>query len=493
MNILTNKLKEVTMSVAPVTLIVLILHLTIAPIDSILIARFLVGAVFIIFGLGIFLFGVEISIQQMGALMGSSLTKTRSIWILIVLGFILGFFVNIAEPDLQVLARQVNEVTSGQLSQGTILVVVSIGIGLLVAVGLLRIVFHIPLNKLLTGLYGLIFILSIFAPEDFLGIAFDSGGATTGSMTVPFILSLGLGLASLQGGRDAEEGSFGLVGIASAGPMIAVLSMSIISGIKKLNGNLPSNSMAVNGIISPFIRAIPGFSLEVIISLLPLLILFFIFNKLFFSISKRQLKRILKGLLYTFLGFVLFLTGVNAGFMEAGRAIGFATASLEQNWVIVPIGFVLGCTVILAEPAVYVLNEQIENVTSGHIRKKFILFTLSLGVAIAVALSMLKILVPNIKLWHYLLPGYLIAIILSCFSPKIFTGIAFDSGGVASGPMTATFILAFAQGVANAIESANVILDAFGVISMVALTPLIAIQILGLIYERKATKEELSK
>jgi len=200
----------------------------------------------------------------------------------------------------------------------------------------------------------------------------------------------------------------------------------------------------------------------------------------------------MKGLLYTFLGFVLFLTGVNAGFMEAGRAIGYATASLDNNWVIVPIGFVLGCTVILAEPAVYVLNEQIEDVTSGHIRKKFILVTLSIGVAIAVALSMLRILVPGIKLWHYLLPGYLTAIILSYFSPPIFVGIAFDSGGVASGPMTATFILAFAQGVANAVENANVLLDAFGVISMVALTPLIAIQILGIIYERKVTKEELS-
>ena len=492
MEILINKLKEVTMSVAPVTLIVLILHFTIAPIEPILLARFLIGAIFIIIGLGIFLFGVEISIQQMGALMGSSLTKTRNLLLLIFLGFILGFFVNIAEPDLQVLAKQVNEVTSGQLSQEIILVVVSIGIGLFVTIGLLRIVFHIPLNKLLTGLYCIVFILSILAPEDFLGIAFDSGGATTGSMTVPFILSLGLGLASLQGGRDAEEGSFGLVGIASAGPMTAVLSMSIISGIKKLTGNLPGNEVILSGIISPFFNAIPAFSVEVIISLFPLIVLFFIFKRFFFTLSKRQLKRIMKGLLYTFLGFVLFLAGVNAGFMEAGRAIGNATASLELNWIVVPIGFVLGCTVILAEPAVYVLNEQIEDVTSGHIRKKFILITLSLGVAIAVALSMLRILVPEIKLWHYLLPGYLTAIILSYFTPPIFVGIAFDSGGVASGPMTATFILAFAQGVANAVESANVLLDAFGVISMVALTPLIAIQILGILYERKVTKEELS-
>lgn len=485
---LMQKLKEVVISVLPITIIVLLLNFTLVPIGTNLVGRFIVGAILIILGLAIFLFGVELGIQPIGTLMGESITKSKKLWVVLVFGFILGFFVNIAEPDLQVLAKQVSDVTSGVISQSSLLIVVSIGIGLMVSVGLGRIVFNFPLNKLLTILYGIILILGLIASPSFLGIAFDSGGATTGSMTVPFVLSLGLGVSSIRGGKESEEDSFGLVGIASTGPMIAVFMMSIFSKINELTGELPAHDIAELGIIAPFIHEMPKIIFEVTMALLPFLILFFIFQAFFFKLTKRQFSKILKGLLYTFIGFVLFLTGVNAGFMEAGTAIGHGIASLEKNWIIIPIGFILGFTVILAEPAVYVLNEQIEDVTSGHIKKKVILYTLAIGVAVAVSLSMLRIMSVNIKLWHFLLPGYVLSIILSHFAPKLFVGIAFDSGGVASGPMTATFILAFAQGAANAMEGADVLLDAFGVIAMVALTPLIAIQILGLIYERKASR-----
>lgn len=488
---LITKFKDTLLAVLPITIIVLILNFTIAPIGSNLIGRFIIGSIFIVFGLTIFLFGAEIGIQPIGTLMGSSLTKRKKLWIMILFGFILGFLINIAEPDLQVLARQVDQVTSGGISQVSLVVIVSLGVGILVAMGLVRIVLKVPLNKLLTVLYGIILTLVIFAPESFLGIAFDAGGATTGSMTVPFILALGLGVSSTQGGKPAEEDSFGLLGLASAGPMLAVLTMGILSGIDELTGTLPSYEISSVGILRPFLEKIPGLLFEVIMALLPLLILFIIFNLLFFKLSKKEYRKILKGLLYTFIGFVLFLTGVNAGFMEAGSAIGHAAASVDKNWIVIPIGFLLGLTVILAEPAVYILNEQVEDVTSGHIKKKVILFTLSIGVAIAVSLSMVRILVPYIRLWHFLIPGYLIAIILSYFAPDLFVGIAFDSGGVASGPMTATFILAFAQGVAEATAGADVLIDAFGVIAMVALTPLIAIQILGIVYKRKAVKKEL--
>ncbi len=478
------------MSVLPITIIVLILNFTVAPIGTELIGRFIVGAIFIIIGLAIFLFGADLGIQPIGNLMGSSIAKKKKLGVIVVFGFILGFFVNIAEPDLQVLARQVSQVTSGAISQISLLVVVSIGIGLMVVVGLLRIVFKISLNKLLTILYGIIFLLVALAPPSFLGIAFDSGGATTGSMTVPFILALGLGVASMQGGKESEEDSFGLVGIASTGPMIAVLIMSLLSGIETLTGSLPYHEVESGSILLLFLKEIPVLLVEVTLALLPFLVLFLIFQVFFIKLPKKQFARILKGLLYTYIGFVLFLTGVNAGFMEAGSAIGHVLASLENNWIVIPIGFILGFVVILAEPAVYVLNEQIEDVTSGHIKKKVILYTLAIGVAIAVTLSMIRILVPSIRLWHFLVPGYFLAIVLSYFTPNLFVGIAFDSGGVASGPMTATFILAFAQGVAQAIEGADVLLDAFGVIALVALTPLIAIQILGLIYERKAVEKE---
>lgn len=486
---LLSKFKEVTVSVLPITIIVLILNFTITPIESDLIWRFLIGAVFIIVGLGIFLFGADLGIQPIGTLMGSTLTKTKKISIIILFGFVLGFFITIAEPDLQILAKQVNEVTSGAVSQAVLLIVVSLGVAVLLVIGLLRVVFNIALSKILTILYGIILLLSIFTSSGFLGISFDAAGATTGSMTVPFILALGLGIASVNGKKTSEEDSFGLVAIASIGPIASVLIMSIISKVEISSELSNNNNGAVNGILSPYIHEIPKILLEVAVALLPLVVLFLIFQIIYFKLSKKKFMKILKGMGYTFIGLVLFLTGVNAGFMEVGSEIGRAVALLENNWILIPIGFILGFTVIFAEPAVHVLNEQVEDVTSGHIKKEFILYTLSIGVAIAVSLSMIRIMVPWMKLAYYLLPGYIIAIILSYKVPKIFVGIAFDSGGVASGPMTATFILAFAQGAADAIDSANVLIDAFGVIAMVALTPLIAIQILGLIYKRKTMKE----
>jgi len=488
LNALKQKFKDVVFAVLPVTIILLILNYTIAPIGRELVWRFIVGAIFIILGLGIFLFGADLAIQPIGQHMGSSITRKRSLPLLLTTGLVLGFFINIAEPDLMVLAKQVQQVTSGAISQWALLVVVSVGIGVMVALGLLRIVFKIPLSKLLTILYAIIFILVIFSPKLFLGIAFDSGAATTGSMTVPFILALGLGVASTKGGRQSEEDSFGLLGIASAGPMLAVLSMGIISGIKSLAGGIPPSPDGGRGILYPFLESIPRIAVEVLLAMVPIIVMFFIFQAILIKLGRAPLVKIIKGLVYTFTGFVLFLTGVNAGFMEAGTAVGYAVASFGKNWIVIVTGFLLGFTVVLAEPAVYVLNEQIEEVTSGHIRKKNILYSLSIGVAIAVSLSMARILIPGMQLWHLLVPGYIIAITLSYFAPRLFVGIAFDSGGVASGPMAATFILAFAQGVAEATPGADVLMEGFGVIAMVALTPLIAIQVLGLLYKQKALK-----
>ncbi len=489
MNALKQKVKDVVFAVLPITVILLILNYTIAPIGKALVWRFILGAVFIIFGLGIFLFGTDLAIQPIGQHMGSAITKKKSLTLLVVSGIALGFLINIAEPDLMVLAKQVHYVTSGALSQWTLLVVVSIGIGLMVATGLLRIVFSVPMCRLMTVLYTMIFILLILSPDTFTGIAFDSGAATTGSMTVPFILSLGLGVASTQGGKRSEEDSFGLLGIASAGPMLAVLTMGMFSGVKTLTGNSPVISQGDSGgILGPFLEGLPKVAVEVTFAMVPLVIIFIIFQLTLLKLTKPQLIKIIKGLIYTFIGFVLFLTGVHAGFMEAGTAVGYAVASYGSNIFIIIAGFTLGFTVIFAEPAVYVLNEQVEEVTSGHIKKKNILYSLSIGVAVAVTLSMARILVPAMQLWHLLVPGYIIAITLSFFAPKLFVGIAFDSGGVASGPMAATFILAFAQGVAHAMPDADVLMEGFGVIGMVALTPLIAIQVLGLIYKHKASK-----
>ncbi len=488
MNILIGKFKEVLFAVLPITTIVLLLNFTLTPLDTYLLIRFLLGAILIITGLSIFLFGADIGVGPIGALMGASLTKSNKAWIIGVAGLILGFFISIAEPDLHILAGQVNSVTSGMTSKHSIVIVVSIGIAVMLSIGLLRIVYNIALRKMLTIFYLLIFAAAFFTSSEFLAISFDASGATTGAMTVPFILALGLGVSSFKSGVASEEDSFGLVAIASSGAILSVIIMSILSKSDKITGSLEIDAVYSTSIIEPFLKKSPTIAAEVFFALLPLLVLFISLQIIYLRLSRKSFFSILKGLLYTFAGLVLFLTGVNAGFMEVGSAVGYGVASLGGKWIIVLVGFILGLVVILAEPALYVLTNQIEEVTSGFIRKKIIVFALSIGVAFAVALSMLRIVVPGIQLWHYLLPGYIVSIALTYFVPKLFVGIAFDSGGVASGPMTATFILAFAQGAAQAIEGADVLIDGFGVIAMVALTPLIALQVLGLIFKRQTAK-----
>ncbi|AHM58121.1 putative membrane protein (plasmid) [Peptoclostridium acidaminophilum DSM 3953] len=489
MTILLSKLKEVLYAVLPITFIVLILNFTLTPLSGTLVARFAIGVILIIAGLSVFLFGVDIGITPIGNSMGSTVARTNKIWIVVTVGLILGFFISIAEPDLYILAGEVESVTSGVITKLSIVATVSIGIAVMLSSGLARIVYNIPLNILLTVLYSIIFFFSIFTSREFLAISFDASGATTGALTVPFILALAAGVSELKKDREAsEDDSFGLVAIASTGAIIAVMIMSIIWKAEELTGSIEYDEALSGSIISPFINEIPIIAGEILLALLPILLIFLLLQKISFKMSKKILRKILTGLLFTFVGLILFLTGVNAGFMEVGRVLGYAVASLDNKTYVVAIGFLLGLVTILAEPAVHVLMNQIEDVTSGYVKKKAVMLSLSIGVGFAVALSMLRILVPEIQLWHYLLPGYLVAIAMTYFVPKLFVGIAFDSGGVASGPMTATFILAFAHGVAEATEGANVLVDGFGMISMVALTPLIAIQILGLIFKIKSKK-----
>ncbi|HHV26659.1 MAG TPA: DUF1538 domain-containing protein [Tissierellia bacterium] len=487
MSILINKFKEVSLSVLPITLIVIILNFTVVPIEQEMLIRFIIGAIFVILGLGVFLFGAEISIGPIGSLMGETIAKTNKSYLVGLLGFILGFLVTIAEPDLQILAHQVNNATGGIVSGSLILIIVSIGVGVMVAIGLLRILYENPLNKLFTIIYSILLLLAVCVSEEFLAISVDASGATTGAMTTPFILALGLGVSQLKGGKTSEEDSFGLVGIASTGPILAIMIMNIITGTNNIQGQA-EEFVSYTGVFTPYLRELPKLMRESIVTILPILILFLIFNVTKFKLSKKNRNRILKGLSYTYIGLVLFLSGVNAGFMEVGRVMGRGIASLESSWMLPTIGFILGMVVVLAEPAVYVLTEQVEEVTSGHIKKNMILGTLSIGIAFAVTISMLRIMIPKLKLWHFLLPGFGLATFLSYIVPPIFVGIAYDSGGVASGPMTATFILAFAQGAANAIPTTNGLIDGFGVIAMVAMTPLVAIQILGLLFKIKTDK-----
>lgn len=489
LNTFTEKFKEVLFSILPITIIVLVLNFTITPLDTPLLIRFILGALFIVLGLSFFLIGVDIGVTPLGTMAGSTLTKTNKLWIIIIAGLILGFFISIAEPGLIVLANQVGFVTSGQISSMSILVIVSIGMAIMLALGFLRIVYNVQLYKMLSVLYGIVFALAIFTSPEFLAIAFDASGATTGVLAVPFILALGLGVSALKkDSKASEEDSFGLVAITSVGAIIGVMLMNIVKGASDFSASLEIDISNSTSILGPFIQIVPSILRESFISILPLVVILLILQKLTHSLSNKAFIKVSKGFIYTFIGLLIFLIGVNAGFMDVGTAIGYGLASLDNKYYVIIVGFILGIVTMLAEPAVYVLTHQIEEVTSGYVKRKAVLIAISVGVGFSIALSMIRILVPGIQLWHYLVPGYIIAISMSYFVPKLFVGIAFDAGGVATGPMTATFILAFTQGVAESVETASILIDGFGMIAMVALAPIITLQILGFIFNVKSKK-----
>lgn len=492
MNELTLKLKEVLLSVLPIVVIVLILNFTLVPMAPVVIARFLVGVLFIVIGLALFLIGVDLGITPIGNSIGAAMAKTNKLWIVFISGLLLGFFVSIAEPDLHILAAQVGFVTGDMISKWTIVIIVSIGIAIMLSIGLIRIVFNLPLYKLLTFFYGIIFLLALFTSKEFLAISFDASGATTGALTVPFILALAIGVSRLKkDSKASEKDSFGLVAIASIGAILSVMILSIISKTDEITATLIYNETKSSSIIQPFIHELSDVTVEIFWALLPILIIFLLLQRFSFKLSKTAVRKILVGMIFTFIGMTLFLVGVNSGFMDVGGKVGHELASLDNKFFLVAVGFVLGFVTILAEPAVYVLTRQIEEVTSGYVKRSSVLIFLSIGVGIAVTLSVLRILIPGLQLWHYLLPGYIICIVMSYIVPKLFVGIAFDSGGVASGPMTATFILAYIQGAADSIEHANVLTDGFGMIAMVAMTPIIALQILGLFFKIKSKRKEV--
>ncbi|MDO5414754.1 MAG: DUF1538 domain-containing protein [Bacillota bacterium] len=490
MNILQEKLREVLISVIPITLIVVIMSFTLTPMSGSMLVKFLVGAAFIIIGLSIFLIGVDLGITPIGNLMGSELSARGTLLIVLMSGLALGFFISIAEPDLHILADNVDNVTGGLVSKFSIVVVVSIGIAVLLSLGLGRIVKGIPLYKMLTVLYLIIFVLAIFTSKEFLAISFDASGATTGALTVPFIMALAIGVSAMRrDSKASEKDSFGLVAVASTGAIMAVMVMSIIFDMDEIKGNLEIVDHG-SGIWHAFAMEFPRLLMESFIAISPILAIFLVCNALFFKQGKRKIKEVSMGLLYNWLGLSIFLTGVNAGFLDAGRYIGHYLADHYSYALLISVGFIVGLLTILAEPAVHVLTHQIETVTAGYVKRSYVLGALSIGVGCAVALSVIRIVIPELQLWHYLLPGYLIAVGLMYFVPKLFVGIAFDSGGVASGPMTATFILSFTQGASECVEGADVLIDGFGVISMVALTPIIALQVLGLIFKIKAANND---
>ncbi|MEA5016578.1 MAG: DUF1538 domain-containing protein [Candidatus Limiplasma sp.] len=478
-----KKLKETTYealsSVLPITVIVFILSVVISPMPVGTLMLFLFGAVLLIFGMGLFTMGADMSMMQMGEDIGATMTKPRRIVLVTVVCFVMGVIITIAEPDLQVLANLIPSIPNM-----TLILAVAFGVGVFLVLAVLRILFRVSLSMMLVVCYGIVLVVSIFTPDNFVPVAFDSGGVTTGPITVPFILALGLGLASVRGDRDSLEDSFGLVALCSIGPILAVLILGI--------GYQPQDTAYVPPVIPQvvtsrdvtleFVHHIPTYFMEVMAAVWPIIAVLVIFQLLTRRYHKRQLLRLVIGYAYTFIGLVLFLTGVNVGFIPVGQSMGASIASSEMKWLLVPLGALIGYFIVAAEPAVHVLKKQVEEVSVGTIPGKIVQRYLSVGVAASLAIAMLRVLL-GISIYWFLVPGYIIAIAMTFFVPKIFIGIAFDSGGVVSGPMTSTFLLPFTIGAC--LNPERLMTDAFGLVAMVAMTPLLAIQLMGLIHGRK--------
>jgi len=482
---LHEKLMEAISSVAPVTLIVLLLTFTAAPIPSGMLPSFLLGALMLIVGMALFTLGSETAMTPMGEYVGLSMTKSRNIVLIIIVSFIVGLMVTISEPDLTVLANQIPAIPNF-----TLIFTVGIGVGIFLVIAMLRILFAIKLRTLLIIFYVIVFGISFFVSPDFLAVSFDSGGVTTGPMTVPFIMALGVGVASIRSDSNAEGDSFGLVSLCSVGPILAVMALGLIFGA----GGSDYESAVVEiaedsrSMFTSFIVMIPHYAKEVAMAVSPIYIFFMLYQRIFAPMKRDALVTITVGVLYTYVGLVLFLTGVNVGFMPIGNYIGTVLGGTSYAWLAVPVGMLIGYFIVSAEPAVHVLTRQVEEITAGAIPRKALFTTLGLGVAVSVGLAILRALT-GISIYCMVLPGYIIAMTLAFFVQDIFVSIAFDSGGVASGPMTATFLLPFTIGICEAVGG-NVVQDAFGVVAMVAMTPLIAIEVLGLIYKLKLRKQQ---
>ena len=477
---LREKLLEALQAVLPIVAIVLVLCFSIAPVSPSILLCFLLGAAMIIVGIMFFTLGAEMSMSPMGERVGAVLTRSRSVPLIIGVGFALGFLITISEPDLQVLANQVPSIPNM-----TLILSVAAGVGFFLVVAFLRMLLGIALPKLLVVFYGLIFVLAAFVPKEFLAVAFDSGGVTTGPITVPFIMALGVGVAAIRSDRHAADDSFGLVALCSVGPILAVLLLGILfraSDSAYVPPILPDVGDSVE-LWQLFHVSLPTYFKEIATSLLPIVLMFGVFQLVALKLDRRTLGRIGVGLAYTYLGLVLFLAGANIGFMPAGNYLGQVLAGQSFRWLLVPIGMLIGYFIVKAEPAVYVLNKQVEEVTDGAISASTMGAALSAGVSLSVGLAMVRVLTGISILW-FLIPGYAFAIGISFVVPKLYTAIAFDAGGVASGPMTATFLLPLAQGACVAVGG-NIVTDAFGVVAMVAMTPLITVQLMGLMAQLK--------
>ncbi len=473
-----DELKMAIKSVAPITVIVLIVNALFPNAALInLMPAFLIGSLLLVIGMTLFKIGADISMIEMGTKMGNHLTKKKSVFLILALSFIIGFIITIAEPDLRVLASQVSSISSDVL-----IITVGLGVGIFLLLGVLRMLLNIKYSIMLAVICITSFIVAIFAHQEFLPLAFDSGGVTTGPISVPFIVALGAGLVLSRSDKKRKEDTFGIISFCSVGPVIIVLILGIIYNAKSSYSTyfIPEYTNFFE-VLQAYFDNIAVYCREVFLSLSPIVLMFFAYDMLFLKLERKEIAKISIGIIYAFIGLSIFLLGVNVGFMPMGYMVGRMLS--PYRLLLIPISIIMGYFVVTSEPAVKLLTEQIEEITNGNIKSKILDTSMSISVAVATGLSIIRVLT-GISIWWFLLPAYTIALGMSIFVPQIFTTIAFDSGGVASGTMTATFLLPFAIGIAEALGR-NVLTDAFGLIAIVATVPLITIQIIGLIYKIK--------
>ncbi len=481
---LTEKFREAVASVLPITLIVTIVCFSFVPVTTDLMLSFLIGSVLLIVGMALFTLGSEVSMTQIGTHMGAKLTKSRKLWLILTVSFLLGVAITVAEPDLQVLAANVPNIDTTVL-----IITVSVGVGIFLLLSMLRILLVIPLRWMLLVFYALIFVLAALVDKDFLAVAFDSGGVTTGPMTVPFIMALGVGVSSIRSDSHAQTDSFGLVALCSIGPILAVMLLGFIyrGSADGTAAMVLSNYQDTVELGHNYIASLPAYLKEVVIALLPIVAFFLVFQVVSLRLRRLPFMRILVGLVWTCVGLVLFLTGVNVGFSSLGYILGERLAAPGLRYWLIPLAMLMGWFIINAEPAVHVLNKQVEELSAGAISARAMGVSLSIAVSSAMGLGMVRVLTGVSILW-FVVPGYVLALAMAFFVPQTFTAIAFDSGGVASGPLTATFMLPFAMGACTAMGG-NIMTDAFGIVALVAMMPLITVQAMGVVYVIKSRRQ----
>ena len=481
--VLFEKLREAAASVLPISLIVLLICFVLVPVDTGLMLSFLLATAMLILGMGLFTLGAEMSMSKIGNYIGSKLTKSRKLWLILAVSFLLGVAITVAEPDLQVLAANVPDI-----DKTVLILTVSVGVGIFLMLCMVRILFGISLRLLLIVFYVLVFLAAFLSDQGILAVAFDSGGVTTGPMTVPFIMALGVGVASIRSDENAKADSFGLVGLCSIGPIASVLLLGAIYRTQPAQTETQTVAAITDTVLlgRDYLHAIPEYLKEVTVALLPIVVFFLIFQFVSLRLRKLPFLRVMVGILYTYVGLVLFLTGVNVGFSPLGYVLGAALTEGWRIWLLIPLAMLMGWFIINAEPAVHILNKQVEDLSAGAISARAMGMSLSIAVSAAGGLAMLRV-ITGIPILYFLVPGYFIALALTFFVPRTFTAIAFDSGGVASGPLTATFMLPFAMGACQALGG-NVMTDAFGLVALVAMMPLITVQVMGAIYVVKSRR-----